>query len=218
MESTTGLRPLELVGHRCPVSEDFTLDIVKSFISFGADVNFQNGESLLHVMFSRFQGGGIALYTEEKFIPAIDLVAPHVENIDVKACDGESLLYQTVKHGLWDLAFALLQHGASLWEEDWFLKHENILDECEAVDSEEDIREVYRAHGHDDLPEGYVVKNEAFHSRKLTDLYDYFFQHQLTVQFMCRTSIRRHLKPPLRNSVQQLQIPRCFTEYLIKLK
>ena len=141
VEPQTGLRPLQLVTHRIWRNPNFTLDLIKSFISFGADVNFQNaaGKSCLHIIFGFFRKRTSTAQDKKQVIPMIDIIAPVMDNIDVKNNSSESVLYQSVKYGRWDVTFTLLKHGASLWGESWFLKNECILDP-EAIHSAETIR------------------------------------------------------------------------------
>ncbi len=219
VEPITKLQSLELLYYsnlNFEIHKRQTLDSVpciKSFISCGADINVKNhmyGGSLLHGLVEESHIV-LPVRKQQEILPLIDLVAPDMEVLDVKGKHGTSALYLAVQNGLWDLAESFVKHGASLWAEDWFLKQRKIS-RCSKVNHYD-----HDSDTSDDIQEVTEVKDETYQDRKFAALYGYFFEHQMNLQFMCRVLIRAHLRSPFNRSVQQLQIPRCFKDYLLKL-
>ncbi len=214
VEPQTGVRPLELLYIR---GRPYGRKIVETYIKHGADVNLQNREGkslLLSIMSSRNLIDNVSSLA--KLIPYIDVIAQHVENFELKDHNGESALFQTVKYCAWDCTYALLKHGASMWAEEWFRQHRNIFDPIAIAFHKRPPIAVSSLRPFQ-LNNQEEPRDDAYQDSQLQKLYDYFYEHQMTLQFICRAFIRKHLPPPIHASAEKLQIPRCFIEYIIRV-
>ncbi len=203
------MRPLEVLMCNSPKFE-----AAKAFIIHGSDVNlrFSNGDTPLlhHLKFENNHLLGhrapsdIQSWIKEKMqVSWIDLIASRVDNLALKDIHGESALNKTVKYCAWDCTYALLEHGADLWAEEWFLQRQNILD-SEAIKAwKEETQQTDE------------VKDEPYQLRMLDGLYDYFFtQGQMSLKFICKVAIRKHVVEQMNGNFDKLPLPRLPLEYV----
>ncbi len=211
VEPVTGFRPLEVATYRtCDI------DHTRPFIESGSDVNlpFSNGNTPLHNKLEKRELRWE--YSQETCVNWIDLLAPRVDNLELKDTRGRSALYKTVKNCAWECTYALLKHGASLWAEQWFLQQLNILDKKAVKEWKEDSQRDNEIFGNlfeiCDSPE--KVKNEPYQLKQLEMLYDYFYREQMTLKFICRATVRKYLNQQGAANVDQLAIPRSLIDYI----